>query len=113
MDVVPHVAWPIRIGGAVGNPSYATNQQGTNEEVAACVAVIVGYERGTRDDDLDFGIRDPTFETRPLDIADIEASVEDYEPRAVVSVVEAPYSHADPLAARVTVNVSVLLTEDM
>lgn len=111
MDNVPHLAWPIRIDGVT--PVYATNQQDTNDEVAACVAVIVGYERGTRDDDLEFGIRDPTFETRPLDIADIESAVEDYESRASVSVTERAYDPADPGAARVTVSVSVLQTEDM
>ena len=109
MDAIPHLAMPIAI--VVGR--YVSNQQGTSDEVAACVAVICSFTRGDREDDPDFGVLDPSFDQQPLDVADLQATCETYEPRAVVRVEESPYMPTDPLASRVTIAVSVLQTEDV
>jgi hypothetical protein len=113
MDNVPHIALPIRLTGSAQSTAFAVNQQDTAEEVSACVAAVVSFERGSREEDTNFGIADPTFETRPIDVADIQSAVESYEPRAVVSVTEAPYSPHDPGAVDITLGVSVLQSEDV
>jgi hypothetical protein len=109
VNTIPHIAMPIAIGGG----RYRSNQQGTQDEIAACVAVICSFQRGSREEAPEFGILDPAFEQRPIDIADIQSTCETYEPRAIVRVSEAPYSSADPGAASVTVAVSVLQSEEM
>jgi hypothetical protein len=108
MDDIPHIAIPIAIRGA----AYATNQQDTNSEVAACVAVVVGFPLGYREEAPEFGIVDPTFSDRPIDTSSIEAAVETYEPRATLSITEPPYDPTRPLATTVEVEVRVLATED-
>jgi hypothetical protein len=113
MDSIPHLSLPIRLDPSPTAPAYLSNQQDTNEEVAACVAAIVSFERGSREEDIDFGIRDPAFQVRPLDVADIESSIERYESRAVLTVTENPYDNRDPTAARVTVGVTVIQAEDV
>lgn len=109
MNNVPHLAMPLSIVGG----SYRATQQGDTAEVAACVAVICSFERGYREEAPDFGIADPAFSTRPVDLADIQQACETYEPRAIVRVEESPYNPADPTAAAVTVAVSVLQSEEM
>lgn len=108
MDDVPHIAIPIAVRGN----SYATNQQDTNAEVAACVAVIVGFPIGYREEAPEFGIDDPTFSDRPIDTSGIEAAVEEYEPRATLTITESDYNPNDPLGTSVRVEVRVLATED-
>lgn len=113
MNAVPHLALPITLSGTGAATAFEANQQGTDSEVAACVAAICSFQRGSREEAPEFGILDPAFTTRPVDIADVQQACETYEPRAIVRVEEAPYNPADPLAAGVTVAVSVLQTEEM
>lgn len=101
---VPHLAWPIRVTGT----TYASVQQDTDAEVGANVAVLVSFERGTRAEDPDFGITDPTFGQMPIDVSEIERQAAQYEPRADVDVRVS--SDADG-SARVTVAVAIATTE--
>lgn len=108
MDDVPHIALPIRFAaGAV-----VTVQQDTTAEIANCVAAIVSFPIGYREDQPEFGIPDPEFELRPLNTAEIEEIIETYEPRAALTITEAPYNATDPLAAEVQIAVDVLASED-
>jgi phage baseplate assembly protein W len=77
MDFIPHLAIPMRIV----NGQYATRQQDTDPEAADCVRNILAFEKGSRIEDMDFGIEDPTFQTMPIDIDDIAQAIGDYEPR--------------------------------
>lgn len=118
MNDVPHLALPLSLSGMnevtrTVAIAFTTNQQGSTDEVAACVAVVCSFPRGSREEAPDFGIEDPEFQLRPIDTSDVQAACETYEPRAVVQVVEAPFDPADPLADGVTIAVSVLQTEDM
>jgi hypothetical protein len=108
MDDVPHISLPIQITAG----AYATVQQDTTAEVADCVAVIVAFPIGYREDQPDFGITDPAFTVRPIDTTEIEEVIETYEPRAVVTISESPYDAADPLAATIEIEVDVAATED-
>jgi phage baseplate assembly protein W len=103
MDDVPHLALPLRVVGG----AYQAVQQDTLDEVTTCVACIVGFPLGYRDDRPDFGVRDHALSDRPLDTLDIEQAVEAYEPRATVHVAERPYDARDPLAARLRVEVTL------
>lgn len=108
MNDVPHLALPIEFYGG----RYRVNQQGTNDEIAACVAVVCSFARGSREEAPEFGILDPAFQQQPIDITDVQQACETYEPRAIVRIEEAPYNPADPLASPVTLAVSVLQQED-
>ena len=108
MDDLPHIALPIQILGS----AFATNQEGTNDEVAACVAAIVAFPLASRDEAPDFGIADPTFSVRPIDTTEIEEAVETWEPRASVEITEAPYDPSDPTAAELQIAVQVFASED-
>jgi phage baseplate assembly protein W len=82
MDDVPHIAWPIRVNGV----AYATCQQDSTDELAANVATLVCFERGSRVEAPDFGITDPTFAVMPIDVTEIEQQIADYEPRARLDI---------------------------
>jgi predicted component of type VI protein secretion system len=82
MDDIPHIALPIQFLGG----RYATVQQDTTAEVAACVAAIVSSE--------------------------VEAAIANYEPRADVTVTEGAYDPSDPLAVEVEIVVNVIQAED-
>ena len=83
MDSVPHLAWPLQFTGA----AYRVNDQDTDAELMAAVAVITSFEKGFRIEDPAFGITDPTFSVSPVDADEIAASVAEYEPRADINVV--------------------------
>lgn len=108
MDDIPHIALPIRLSGL----AYETNQEGTNDEVAACVAAVVGFPIGYREEAPDFGITDPSFSTRPIDTEEIETACETYEPRASIEVRESAYDARNPLASEIYISVQVFATED-
>lgn len=108
MDDVPHIALPIQFVGS----QYATTQEGTTDEVAACVAAIVSFPIGYREEAPDFGVVDPTFSQRPIDTTGIEEAVETYEPRAHVDIAEADYDPSDPTAGGLEIAVSVFASED-
>src|SRR4051812_3989858 len=99
MDDIPHIALPIRFAGS----RFATVQQDTTAEVAACVAAIVSFPLGYREDQPEFGITDPAFSTRPIDTSEIEDAIANYEPRADVTVSESAYDPSDPLSAEVEI----------
>lgn len=82
MDDVPHIDWPIRLDGN----GYATCQQDTAQEIAAAVAALFSFERGTRIESPDFGILDPTFAQQPVDTTDLEQQAGTYEPRAELTI---------------------------
>jgi phage baseplate assembly protein W len=108
MDDIPHIALPIEfIGG-----TFATVQQDTTDEVAACVAAIVSFPIGYREDQPEFGITDPSFQTRPLDTTELEEVIETYEPRAELTVSESAYDRSDPLGAEIEIEVAVIAAED-
>jgi phage baseplate assembly protein W len=82
MADIPHLAVPLRYEYG----QYVQVEQDTEEEVAQCVRNICAFERGYRVEDPDFGITDPTFQTMPIDTADIAQALDDYEERAEVEI---------------------------
>jgi phage baseplate assembly protein W len=82
MDDVPHIAWPVQVMGR----TFAIVQQDTSDEVAANVAVLCSFRRGSRIEAPDFGITDPTFQIAPVDTTEIERQIAVYEPRAELAI---------------------------
>jgi hypothetical protein len=108
MDDIPHIALPIEFAGS----RFATVQQDTTAEVAACVAAIVAFPLGYREDQPEFGITDPSFSTRPIDTTEIEGAIAEYESRADMTITESDYDPSDPLAAEIEIVVNVIQAED-
>lgn len=82
MTDIPHLAMPLRLLGG----QWVVVEQDTEDEVAQCVLNICAFERGSRIEDPDFGIADPTFQTMPIDTETITRAVEEYEERADVEI---------------------------
>jgi phage baseplate assembly protein W len=108
MDNIPHIAVPMRLVGI----GYAVVEQDTTEEVAGCVKVIASFPLGSRDEAPEFGVRPMEFRATPLDVTDLTQACEQYEPRARLSVAQAPQDSADPTAANVQIVVGLATSED-
>ena len=108
MDDVPHLALPLRIVGE----RYISVQQDTLDELVVCVGAITSFPLAYRVERPDFGVVPMELDARPLPLDDVEAAVEAWEPRAVVTVSERPLDLADPGAARLRVEVRMPRTEE-
>jgi phage baseplate assembly protein W len=77
--VPDHFAIPFTYD-ATGSASVL--QQDTLEEVSQCVRVLLSTPTGTRVEQFDYGIPDPTFTDDAQMVAQITAAVGRWEPRA-------------------------------
>ncbi len=77
---IPKLRVPLR----VENGRLGICEQDSQENVAACVYTVLSYERGSRLEDVDFGIEDPTFSQMPLDVEEWREQLSVYEPRAEI-----------------------------
>jgi phage baseplate assembly protein W len=104
MPDVPHLAFPVRLFGT----SFLSYEQDTIDDIASCVELILLYEPGSREMLPEFGTQDPTFETQPIDLQQIAAAVERWEPRVHTLLSQAP----DVLDAMVVRVLAQLKTKD-
>lgn len=86
MPDTPHLALPFRVTN--GRP--AVNEQGSLDDVAACVRAVLLTRPGERDALPDFGTPDFTFQQLPVDLDALVALVEAAEPRARVLAEQNP-----------------------
>jgi len=100
----PHIAYPFSFES---DGSLAVVQEGSAEEVAASVANIAVCPQGYRLDLPGFGIPDPTFATLPIDTSGIKSAIEQWEPRASVTVDATDSDPSQPWEQTVTVNVEI------
>jgi hypothetical protein len=103
MPEVPHLSLPLRIEFG----SYAAVEQDTVDELAVNVACVTSFERGTRADNLAFGIESVEFAQRPLDLTDVEDTIAPWEPRAQADVSEVALDANDPSATTLSIQVSM------
>jgi len=101
MPDYPHLAIPIRME----NGQFVTNEQDSDEEAKTCVWAIISTQKGSRPEQPEFGINDPTFDTMPIDISDIMESIARWEPR-----VETDVSTQDGADGTQKVNIFVTMT---
>lgn len=102
MAEIPHFAWPFRYMGG----EAVVNQQGSADDVLACVSAVLGTEPGQIFDEPDFGVPDPTFEQEPISTAAIVGPVSHWEPRATL-LAETNPSALDAAIANVNLKVRV------
>lgn len=79
-ETVPKLRVPLQLAGR----RLATVDQDSPDNVAACVYAILSFERGSRIEDPDFGVQDPTFSQMPVDVDEWLEQIAAYEPRAEV-----------------------------
>lgn len=92
----PHLRVPLRIVGT----SFDVVEQESDEEIGQCVEAITRYSRGTLLARPEFGIPDPTFRQVPsggMNVEDIAASIERWEPRASLLIEQSSASIADAI----------------
>jgi len=87
------------------NGQFVTNEQDSDEEAKTCVWAIISTQKGSRPEQPEFGINDPTFDTMPIDISDIMESIARWEPR-----VETDVSTQDGADGTQKVNIFVTMT---
>ena len=80
MTDVPHFAIPFRFAG----PQAAVVEQDSIDEIAYSVYTVLVTPQGSRVDLPEFGLPDLTFTTQPIDREVIRATIEEWEPRALV-----------------------------
>jgi hypothetical protein len=99
----PHFDLPFRFTG--GTPGgVPVQEQGTFEDVANCVEMIVRTPLGFRDDAPDFGFPELELLEQPILTKDVLELVQAQEPRAAVFISEMP-DKLDVLIDRLTVEV--------
>lgn len=102
---LPHLDWPLRVLGH----DYAEVEQDTTQDAGAQVAVLCSFEVGTRAEDPEFGITDPTFQQYPVDVSEIQSQCAAYVPQATVEIAQTPVAGGE---AAVSVNVSMSSPDD-
>jgi phage baseplate assembly protein W len=102
MDPIPHLSLPLRISEG----AYASVQQDTLDELVCCVQAICSFPIGSRIEAPEFGIPEFEHSDRPLPTQQLEAIVEQWEPRANVEISEGDYDATDPLATSLRVQVT-------
>lgn len=78
----------MRVPHRLENGHLAVCEQGSPENIAANVYTVLSYERGSRVEDPDFGVEDPTFSEMPLDDREWLEQIGVYEPRAAVTTTQ-------------------------
>lgn len=61
---------------------FAVVEQGSVDEVAGCAYALLATQRGSRLEEPDYGVEDPTFATLPLDTHEWDEQLRRWEPRA-------------------------------
>jgi hypothetical protein len=84
MAAIPKLRVPLRMGSR----GFALVEQDSGDEIAACVYALIATERGSRIEQSDYGVADPTFDPLPLDLDEWLAQIALYEPRAEVSTAQ-------------------------
>jgi len=102
VDHIQHLALPLRLTAA---GHYAAVEQGSLDELRVCAMAVVRYPLGFRDDRPEYGVPDPELRQQPIDTAAIVAALGRWEPRAAVTVAQAPVDPADDGAAHLTISV--------
>lgn len=84
MSDVPHFALPF----CFSTPQARVVEQDSIDEIAYCTYAVLICPQGFRVDLPEFGLPDLTFSQQPVDRELIRATVEEWEPRALVAFSE-------------------------
>lgn len=84
--IVPHFAFPFNFAESAGTKSVAVIEQDTDEEIMACVQVIIRTIKGEREDLVDFGVTPQEFRQGGIDIELLRNEILEWEPRAEILI---------------------------
>lgn len=101
MATIPKLRTPFRVTITGSGVKAQVVEQDSIQDVTQCVYAILATPPGSRLDYPEMGVEDPTFSE--LDLEDVRAMVETYEPRAEVLTDSA----LDDAIQRVSVQVAV------
>lgn len=97
MIVVPKLRVPLEMGPT----GFRTVEQDSLDDVSQCVYAVMATERGSRIEDPDFGITDPTFEQNGLDEGEALLQINTWEPRADVTIAQDIHDLTDAVTVEV------------
>lgn len=105
---VPHFKFPFALGPG---QAFSVVEQDSEDDIAQCVEVLLMTGIDRRVELPEYGIEDPTF-SGSVDLPGVIAAIEDWEPRADVSMVE-EFDSTDALVrhVRTTVSSAGVITE--
>lgn len=83
---IPKLRVPLQIRG--DGTGLAVVEQDSQADVAQCVYAILATPLGSRLEEPDFGIEDPTFEQLPVDLTEWRRTITEWEPRAEIDDTE-------------------------
>lgn len=97
--LVPKLKVPkLKVPLEMGEGGFSVVEQDSEDEIAQCVYAIQATPRGSRIEEPDFGITDPTFEQGGMDLGESLLAISTWEPRAEV----ASEQELEDLTARIT-----------
>lgn len=89
MVETPHFKTPFRILGS----QVAVIEQDSDDDILACVETVLRTPAGSRIENPEYGLTDPTFQSDPAAIEnECQDAIEEWEPRAT-AVPEAEISN--------------------
>jgi phage baseplate assembly protein W len=100
LPLVPKLAFPFEV--KTGRTEAAYHEQDSDEEVFDCVEVLLSTEIGEREEVPDYGVPDYVFREGGVDLEDLHAVIERWEPRALVVISEEEFKdHVDRIRVAV------------
>jgi hypothetical protein len=102
---IPHFAIPFHFHEHGDGLRAHEVEQGSGEEIQACVETLVRYTKGTRPEYPDFGVTDYTFDEQPIPVDDLKAEIIEQEPRAEIEILTNPSTY-DELIAEVRLDMT-------
>jgi phage baseplate assembly protein W len=104
-DRSPHFKHPFRLSSTGKRLKAETWLQGTIDEIAQCVLIILSFPVGSRIEKPTFGSPDQTFEMVGVNLDIIKNAIETWEPRASAVLDQHP-DLLDQLVADVLIQVN-------
>lgn len=77
---MPKLGIPVRMRGT----RLGDVEQDSEDDVAQCVYAVAATELGSREERRDYGVTSPLFRQGGADLAEIQAAVDRWEPRATL-----------------------------
>lgn len=81
-----------------GNVDVAVVEQDSLSDIRNCLQVILRTPIDSREELPEFGVEDPTFRQQPLDPTGLENALNEWEPRANVTVHSFPDANDEAIA---------------
>lgn len=101
MTAIPHFTYPMQFKGT----KFCENEQGSEDDLIACVTAVVLTHPGDREMLPDFGLLDPVFSRQPVDVTAMTNAISVWEPRATAMLEQDP-NFLDRLISDVTAHVA-------